>query len=112
QSTALRRRMMVDRFQAWEAARDRNQPPPPWGRRGVLFGLATTLEPSDNWRQVNPAPPMPDDVAFVNTSFDRFPRELCEKLVYAGWWLAGATLTLFHRELFEGRDLPRWRPLP
>ncbi|MDP8931967.1 MAG: patatin-like phospholipase family protein, partial [Actinomycetota bacterium] len=81
QSTALRRRMMVDRFQAWEAARDRNQPPPPWSRRGVLFGLATTLEPRDNWRHVNPAPPMPDDVAFVKTSFDRFPRELCEKLV-------------------------------
>lgn len=111
QSTALRRRAMVDRFQAWEAARERSEEPPEWSRQGVLFGLATTLEPSQAWAEVNPTPSGPDEVAFVKTSFDRFPRELCEKLVYAGWWLTGATLTRFHPELFEGRDLPSWRPL-
>lgn len=111
QSTALRRRMMVDRFQAWEAAREHGEAPPAWGRRGVLFGLATALEPTDGWRQANPTPPAPHEVAFVKTSFDRFERQLCEKLVYAGWWLTGATLTRYHPELFDGRDLPRWRPL-
>lgn len=111
QSTALRRRMMVDRFQAWEAARDGDRPSPAWGRRGVLFGLATTLEPTDAWRQANPTPPVPDEVAFVKTSFDRFPEQLCDKLVYAGWWLAGATLSRYHPELFEGMDLPVWRAL-
>lgn len=109
QSTALRRRMMVDRFRAWEAARAGGEDPPEWGRRGVLFGLATTLRATEEWTQANPATPVPDEVAFVSTSFDRIPPELCEKLVHAGWWLTGATLTRYHPELFVGRDLPRWQ---
>lgn len=47
QSTAFRRPEMVARFQAFERARAK---PPEWGRRGVLFGLATTFEtPSPAW---------------------------------------------------------------
>jgi NTE family protein len=110
QSTALRRRWMVERFQAWESARAQGEPPPRWGRRGVLFGLSTTLEPSEAWSAVNPRAPVPEEVALVETSFDQFPRELAHKLVYAGWWLTGATLTRYHPELFVG-DLPRWREL-
>ena len=111
QSTALRRRWMVERFQAWEAARERGESPPPWGRRGVLFGLGTVLRPADRWTAVNPNAPVPEEVSLIETSFDRFARETCEKLVYAGWWLTGATLATYHPELFAG-DLPRWRPLP
>jgi hypothetical protein len=103
---------MVERFQAWEQARERGEPAPDWGRRGVLFGLATTLrDPATRWLEANPTAPDPAEVAFVKTSFDRFPRELCSKLVYAGWWLTGATLTRYHPELLAG-DLPRWRELP
>ena len=44
QSTALRRREMVERFRAWETARRAGTPPPPWARRGVLFGLTTSFD--------------------------------------------------------------------
>ena len=44
QSTALRRREMVERFKAWEIAHRGGTPPPPWARRGVLFGLTTSFD--------------------------------------------------------------------
>jgi hypothetical protein len=47
-------------------------------------------------------------LALVKTSLDEFPRELCEQLVYRGWWLAGATLSRYHRELLPA-ELPAWR---
>jgi hypothetical protein len=79
---------------------------PDWGRRGVLFGLATTLDPSADWAASNPTPPDPE-VAFVKTSFDQFPAELCSRLVYAGWWFTGATLSLYHRDVLPD-VLPTW----
>lgn len=109
QSTALRRRWMVERFKAWEEATAKNEPVPDWGRRGVLFGLATTLDPSADWAAANPASPDPD-VAFVKTSFDQFPRDLCSRLVYAGWWFTGATLSLYHRDVLPDA-LPTWTEL-
>ncbi|MDQ3974609.1 MAG: patatin-like phospholipase family protein, partial [Actinomycetota bacterium] len=111
QSTALRRRWMVERFRAWEAARDAGQPPPDWGRRGVLFGLATSFEPAPDWVKANPQAPDPAAVALVATSFDRFPRQRCDELVHAGWWLTGASLATYHRDVL-GPDLPVWRPPP
>jgi NTE family protein len=107
QSTALRRRWMVERFKEWETAEARGEPPPEWARRGVLFGLATTLEPTAEWAEANPQTPHPEHVAFVKTSFDRFPLDLCHRLVHAGWWLSGATLTLYHRGALPG-PVPRW----
>jgi NTE family protein len=109
QSTALRRRWMVERFKAWEAAHAAGAPTPEWGRRGVLFGLATTLDPSPAWAQTNPTPFDPD-VAFVKTSFDRFPADLCSRLMYAGWWLTGATLTRYHPDVLPG-PIPTWSSL-
>ena len=44
QSTALRRREMVERFRAWETAAGEGTPAPPWARRGVLFGLTTSFD--------------------------------------------------------------------
>ena len=37
QTNALRMRTMVERFQAWESAREGGESPPPWGRQGVLL---------------------------------------------------------------------------
>lgn len=109
QSTALRRRWMVERFKAWEAADAAGAPIPEWGRRGVLFGLATTLEPTAEWAQVNPTLPDPE-VAFVKTSFDQFDAAVCSRLLHAGWWLTGATLTRFHPDVLPG-PVPSWTAL-
>jgi NTE family protein len=109
QSTALRRRWTVERFKAWEAAQANGRTIPDWGRRGVLFGLATTLDTSEEWARANARPPDPQ-VAYIKTSFDRFPAELCSRLIYAGWWLTGATLSRYHREVLPD-TLPTWTPV-
>jgi NTE family protein len=113
QSTALRRREMIDRFKAFEQAHAHHQPIPEWARQGVLFGLATTFDP--------PNPPNPEwlegrperedlrlRLALVKTTFARFPRNLCEELLYRGWWLTGCSIATFRRELISGQ-LPRWQ---
>jgi NTE family protein len=109
QSTGLRRQMMVERFRAWEQARTENESPPPFARRGVLFGLGTSTEATDEWREGRPEhEEWRERLVKVATSFDRFDPELCRRLVYRGWWLTGATLSRFHRELLPER-LPAWR---
>ena len=107
QSTAVRRRLMVERFRAWEAARERGEQPPEWGRQGVLFGLATTIAPTQEWARANPVTPDPA-LAFVKTSFDRFPIDLCRQLLHAGWWLTGATLSRYHPQAVD-LPVPEWR---
>jgi NTE family protein len=111
QSTALRRREMVSRFQAFERARKQGQAPPEWGRQGVLFGLATTFdEPSREWTEGRPQhEELRLKLALVKTTFARFPDELCRQLLYRGWWLAGCSIATFHPALVA--ELPRWRPL-
>jgi NTE family protein len=111
QSTTLRMREMVGRFQAFERARSQGQPIPDWGRFGVLFSLATTFKtPNQEWVDGRPE----DDelrlkLALVKTTFARFEAELCRQLVYRGWWLAGCSVATFHRDLIG--ELPQWRPL-
>lgn len=111
QSTALRHREMVERFESWEAARGASEPVPRWGRQGVLFGLATTFEAPAEWADTRPER---DEwrvrLATYKTSFAKFPREICEGLLYRGWWLTGATLTAYHRAALP-HALPDWRPL-
>jgi NTE family protein len=116
QSTALRRRSMVERFQAYEAGEDpatgEADCVPRWARHGVLFSLGTTM-PDDprtaTWRAANPLEPDPDRVARVRTTFHRLDRDLCRDLVYAGWWLTGACISTFHPHLLSDPDqLPRW----
>jgi NTE family protein len=111
QSTALRRREMVSRFQAFEKARAQGQPTPEWGRQGVLFGLATTFDkPSPTWTEGRPEhDELRLKLALVKTTFARFRAELCRQLVYRGWWLAGCSIATFHPALLA--ELPRWRPL-
>lgn len=114
QTNALRMRTMVERFRAHERARDAGEPPPAWARQGVLFGLATTMEekaPAE-WADARPEPSRDEivDLALTATSFGRFDRALCERLIQRGWWLAGATLTAFHRQQLPAA-LPVWRSL-
>jgi NTE family protein len=108
QSTALRRRFMVDRFRAFEKARARGEPAPDWGRQGVLFSLATSMKATAEWLDGRPEhPEWREPLALVKTSFDRFPREVCDRLIYRGWWLTGATLSKYQRELLP-EQLPTW----
>jgi hypothetical protein len=80
--------------------------------RGVMFGLATKVpQVPEEWGESRD-----EDLGSVRmiagykTSFDSFPKEVCLKLLYRGWWLSGATLSAYHRsELPE--NLPVWRPL-
>jgi hypothetical protein len=66
---------------------------------------------NEDWTAVNPKAPAPGEIALVKTSFDRFPRPLADKLIYAGWWLTGATLATYHRDVLPSR-LPTWRSPP
>jgi NTE family protein len=121
QTIALRMRTMVERFQAWEQTPE-GAAKPRWARRGVLFGLATTLDEglAKEWRAQNPewpgkeTPPEQDAerrrLALTKTSFELFPFELCSALMRRGWWLAGATLSAYHPELLG--ELPTWSPPP
>ena len=114
QSTALRRREMVERFRAWETADKEGSAKPPWARRGVLFGLTTTFDdnhPLDpEWATHRPEDPeLTQTLARVKTSFNRFHKDTCQQLVYRGWWLTGATLATYHRTALPPQ-LPPWRP--
>lgn len=113
QSTALRFRDTVTRFQNYERARKEGRDPPPDARLGVLFGLASTIDDAPaEWVETRDEDR--DSVVHLagyKTSFDEFPKHICDKLLYRGWWLAGATLSAYHRELLPPA-LPTWRPPP
>jgi NTE family protein len=112
QATALRVRTMIERFQAWEKAKSNGQVPPDFARQGVLFGLASTIDkPDRDWVDLNPVPAFDGErLAEVKTTFSRLSAQICEHLVHRGWWLTGASLATFHRDLLS--DLPVWRPMP
>jgi NTE family protein len=105
QSTALRTRWMVDRFEHARAVPSR-QPLPPGCRRGVLTGLATAFPekagPGDErlgeWRAAHAEIVEHDGqhLAKVPTVFDKLDRTLCRKLVHRGWWLTGAAFARYH----------------
>jgi NTE family protein len=112
QTTALRMRSMVERFRAFEEARAKGEAPPPWGRLGVVFGLATTVDATAEWLEGRPDH---DDwrleTARLPTVFSSFTSEMCRKVIYRTWWLTGAVLSRFHRELLPA-ELPIWDELP
>lgn len=102
QSTALRTRLIVERFQRGRAV-GRDEPLPPGARRGVLVALATdfprnALGQLDKWRDAFPEHRTHNDrdLALVPTVFDELEEPLCRALVYRGWWLAGAGLAAYH----------------
>ena len=108
QSTAIRRQLMVERFKAWEQARDRKERAPEWGRQGVLFSLASDLP--------NVSPKWTDGAAVVAAARDgggalaeRSSRSSRRRSTGSartlpgapvrGWWLAGATISTYHPDL-------------
>jgi len=111
QSTGLRTRWMIDRFQVLETAVRDQLPTPKWGRRGVLTELASNVTGPgvDEWQARHPEHRtwQGKDLAFVPTVFDQLDPRLCRLLVYRGWWLTGATLARYHPGLV---DLPTTAP--
>lgn len=91
QTRTLRTRDMVRRFETTP-------------RRGAVFALTTSIPDSER----NPAydafvERYPEDrtydgkdLAFVATTFGKLDAALIRKLVYRGWWLAGATMAVRH----------------
>jgi NTE family protein len=115
QSTSLRTRWMVDRFEAWHRT-PAGRPPARDTRRGVLFGLAsmigTTERGTSEFDAFTARFPehrtftkggVEQDLSFVPTVFDRLEPSLVAALVYRGWWLTGASLAQHH---------PGFAPLP
>jgi NTE family protein len=96
QTRTLRTRDMVRRFE---------MTPPP--RSGAVFALTTSIPQSER----NPAydafvARYPEDrtydgkdLAFVATTFRKLDAALIRKLVYRGWWLAGATMAVRHPDM-------------
>ncbi len=113
QSTTLRTSVVVERFQEYERAVREGRTPPSFARRGVLFSLATTTSGGHDWESTRPPSSQREIVqlAELKTSFSRFKRADCEALVYRGWWLSGATMSKYHRQLLPA-ELPNWRALP
>lgn len=104
QSTALRTRWMVERFQTG-AETPLGQPLPIGARRGVLTGLATAFaDPGPDslrrWRAAHREISEHDGkhLAQVPTVFDKLDKSLCRALIHRGWWLTGAALAMYHPE--------------
>jgi NTE family protein len=114
QATALRARAMVERFQAWERT-PQGAEPPANARKGILFGLGTTMKKvSPDWlegrREELPGAINRTTLAESKTTFSKRSPGLCRDLIYRGWWLTGAELATFHPEVLG--QFPTWRPLP
>ena len=45
------------------------------------------------------------DLAFVPTTFSKLASDTCRRLVYNGWWLAGAAIASQYPHLLEPADL-------
>jgi NTE family protein len=112
QSTTLRSKIIVERFKAYEYAAKHQSLMPDFARRGVFFSLATTTKPTREWQADRPYADETeiDRLANLKTSFAKFSWANCNALTYRGWWLAGATLSRFHRGLLPD-ELPHWRAL-
>jgi NTE family protein len=105
QSTTLRTRWMVDRFER-AALVPAGEPLPPGARRGVLTGLATDFgalasHPGSRlaeWRAAHQEIVEHDGthLAKVPTVFDELDESLCRALVHRGWWLTIAALAHYH----------------
>jgi NTE family protein len=108
QSTSLRTRWMVERFEAHRRT-PTNQTPPAGARQGVLFALATSVPAGNSPQRFKDFVALyPEhrtyrgkDLAFVPTVFDRLDPALLRLLVYRGWWLTGATLARWQPDVGE-----------
>lgn len=98
QSTGLRTRLMVERFQANEQAHAAGREPSAWARKGILVSLASEIPGADPWRGRHPEHRtwQGTDLALVPTVFDRLDPALCRLLVYRAWWLVGSALFSYY----------------
>lgn len=105
QSTSLRTRAMVASFKlAGELPLEAELPA--GARRGVLVGLSTNFgddagQAVEAWRAAFPEERswQGQDLSLYPTVFDRLPAALCRRLVYRGWWLAGAAMAQYYPDL-------------
>lgn len=112
QTTSLRLRMMVERFKAYEEAREKGEPPPPWARLGAVFGLATTLDATAEWLDGRPEhDEWRLELARLPTTFSSLSGDVCRRLIQRAWWLTGAVLSRYHRTLLPS-ELPSWSEIP
>lgn len=121
------------RVRAGEVGPDESPPPmpPPRAVRGIVFGLATSMDPKDGniesaasrHQTYSPDPAVPEvppwhpaatdaaewraAVAGVPMSAGKFEPEICRDLIYRGWWLARESLRTFHPETLS-RPAPAW----
>ena len=113
QSTALRTRAMVPIFQEYEQRRDvAGHQANGRARAGILFDLGSDVVGGGELKafqlrfaELRSVPATGEDLAFVPTVFDKLDRNLCDALVYRGWWLAGARLAAYHPELIDVASL-------
>ena len=105
--------------------------PPRRSKRGVTFGLGTSLDPKKGdiqstisrhqryapddiahevppWRSPMTAEAFRAHCAAVPMSAGKFDPELCRDLVYRGWFLTRETLRTFHPDVLTV-DPPAWR---
>jgi NTE family protein len=112
QTTALRLRGMVERFKAFEEAREKGIPPPTWARLGAVFGLATTLDATEEWLEGRPEhDERRIELARLPTTFSSLDADVCRRLIQRTWWLTGAVLSRYHRALLPS-ELPVWSDVP
>ena len=82
-TTSLRMRSMVERFKALEDARAKGEEPQPWARLGVVFGLATTVDATDEWLEGRPDhDEWRVETARLPTVFSSFTPDVCRSVLY------------------------------
>lgn len=76
----------------------------------VILNLGSTAPAWNFWQDARPPDANPRELAALPTSFARFSPDLCRRLVYQGWWLAGAALApLTTVDSYLSFSLPIWK---
>ena len=74
----------------------------------MVFGLATTLDATEEWLEGRPEhDEWRIELARLPTTFSSLDADVCRRLIQRAWWLTGAVLSRYHRELLPS-TLPTW----
>lgn len=108
--------------------------PPRGAKRGVIFSLGSTMDDSSNiistiskhqryradpdapevppWRTNTGSPMTPEEfrtsVAAIGMAAGKFALDVCDDIVYRGWWLTRETLRTFHPEALPDDGMAPW----
>lgn len=108
--------------------------PPKGAKRGVIFSLGTTMDSSRDiistisrhqrysadpeapevppWRTDSGRPMTPDEfresITAIGMAAGKFELDVCDDLVYRGWWLTRETLRTFHPDVLPQNGLAPW----